>query len=92
MTGLMHGCCYTYFLNVALCLDCVNKWACDGQAFEKVSEAKHAEKEIMDKYLALFKQHTTADERLVCCLVSLSYLDVLIYLCRYIYPSSVIRL
>jgi hypothetical protein len=30
-----------------------------------VREAKDAEKEVMDKYLALFKQHTTADERLV---------------------------
>ena len=27
-------------------------------------EAKEAEKDVMDKYLALFKQHTTADERL----------------------------
>jgi len=29
-----------------------------------VREAKEAEKDVMDKYLALFKQHTTADERL----------------------------
>ena len=28
-------------------------------------EAKQAEKDVTDKYLALFKQHTTADERLV---------------------------
>ncbi len=30
----------------------------------QVREAKEAEKEVMDKYLALFKQHTTVDERL----------------------------
>ena len=35
------------------------------QAHGQVREAKEAEKEVMDKYLALFKQHTTADERLV---------------------------
>jgi len=29
-----------------------------------VQEAKEAEREVMDKYLALFKQHSTADERL----------------------------
>jgi len=29
-----------------------------------LQEAKEAEKQVMDKYLALFKQHSTADERL----------------------------
>lgn len=38
---------------------------CAWQAQGQVREAKDAEKEVMDKYLALFKQHTTADERLV---------------------------
>jgi hypothetical protein len=37
------------------------------QSQEQVHDAKSAEKEVMDKYLALFKQHTTADERLVDC-------------------------
>merc|ERR1712216_1057643 len=32
------------------------------QSQEQVHDAKSAEKEVMDKYLALFKQHTTADE------------------------------
>jgi hypothetical protein len=36
-----------------------------------VQEAKEAEKQVMDKYLALFKQHTTADERMVCIAVSI---------------------
>ena len=44
-------------------------WQAQGQ----VREAKDAEKEVMDKYLALFKQHTTADERLVCLRAALAH-------------------
>jgi hypothetical protein len=35
---------------------------CAWQAQGPVREVKDAEKEVMDKYLARFKQHTTADE------------------------------
>ena len=44
-------------------------WQAQGQ----VREAKDAEKEVMDKYLDLFKQHTTADERLVCLRAALAH-------------------